>query len=450
MNRLVSSRAFSSARLLKLTEEFPFNANLTPAKAVAAVTKESKLNSGIRIISRDNNAPVANIKFAILGGSRSEKSDEKGFAHFIAASALSGNKLNSGIRTVRYFETLGADFKSHADREKIVYEVSVLSDRVDEAFTGLAGCVASPPYARHVYEEDVKQIAREQYHKNHENPRARLVELIHDAAYGEASPLGGSLYAISADHIDSDAVADYRNRHFVADNIVVTATGISHDKLKNLVESHLEGGKVSEIAHPLAPIALRPDQIHLAATPSTPFATFSPYIGGFAKERCEIDGETHVALAFSAPAGAAVKPYLALKSHLASKFGCENFSINNYQGGGLITFYTEGASNKVGSKVEAVIAELKAVASGNVDMKSAKNSYSLWYFSALEGDNSTCKLLNAHLNGTDAASFGDLRNVSQDEIVNAAKAVLKSSPSVAVLGSTAQAPTHTTVTQWWK
>jgi predicted Zn-dependent peptidase len=57
----------------------------------------------------------------VLGGSSAESDEQKGAAHFLAAAAYSGNHKNSGLRVVRYLESLGAVVKSIADREKVYY-----------------------------------------------------------------------------------------------------------------------------------------------------------------------------------------------------------------------------------------------------------------------------------------------------------------------------------------
>ncbi len=69
---------------------------------------------------------------------------------------------------------------------------------------------------------------------------------------------------------------------------------------------------------------------------------------------------------------------------------------------------------------------------------------------ALEGDKAASVLLTAHLNGVAAQSFGDVRGVTKEQVVAAAKTVLKSQPAYAVLGTTAHAPTFPAICNAWK
>ena len=62
---------------------------------------------------------IATLRFAVLGGSSSESGAQKGAANFLAAAAYAGNRRNTGLRVVRFLESLGATFSASADREKV-------------------------------------------------------------------------------------------------------------------------------------------------------------------------------------------------------------------------------------------------------------------------------------------------------------------------------------------
>lgn len=59
------------------------------------------------------------LRFAILGGSRAEKTDQKGATQLLSSAAFAGNQANSGFRLVRFFESFGAKINSTVDREKV-------------------------------------------------------------------------------------------------------------------------------------------------------------------------------------------------------------------------------------------------------------------------------------------------------------------------------------------
>lgn len=84
-------------------------------------------------------------KVAVAGGSSTETAAQRGAAHLLASAAYAGTSNNSGLRLVRFLEELGARFSASSDREKIVYDVTVMADRVEPALAAVLSLVASPP-----------------------------------------------------------------------------------------------------------------------------------------------------------------------------------------------------------------------------------------------------------------------------------------------------------------
>ena len=62
---------------------------------------------------------VVCLKFAVMGGSSAESKDERGSAHLLASAAFAGSAESTGLRMVRYLESLGATIDSYADKEKV-------------------------------------------------------------------------------------------------------------------------------------------------------------------------------------------------------------------------------------------------------------------------------------------------------------------------------------------
>ena len=111
-----------------------------------------------------------------------------------------------------------------------------------------------------------------------------------EAAFGENSPLGASLYAPSLRKLSVSSALQYRARTFVRSNLVVAASGISHSALSPLLEAHA---------------AAVPSGGGQAAT--EPGAGVGGYVGGDVKVRTDTDGVSHMSIAFPAPAGEAGK-----------------------------------------------------------------------------------------------------------------------------------------------
>lgn len=101
------------------------------------------------------------------------------------------------------------------------------------------------------------------------------MQYLHEAAYGELTPLGGSLYADHLDNLAEWEVSKFAAKTFVTGNIIVSGTGVSHDYLKQLVDTLF-------VAIPKGPAT----------------STKSDYVGGDIRIRKDLGGTSYVGLAF--------------------------------------------------------------------------------------------------------------------------------------------------------
>lgn len=132
------------------SEEFPHKEIVGRKSVPAAIHKQATFDNGVRVVTRERDSAVVSLKFAVLGGSSTETSAQKGAAHFLSTTAFAGNRNESGLRIVRFLESLGANFSASADREKIVYDVAVLADKVEPVFASIIRAIASGPHSNYV------------------------------------------------------------------------------------------------------------------------------------------------------------------------------------------------------------------------------------------------------------------------------------------------------------
>lgn len=178
----------------------------------------------------------------------------------------------------------------------------MVDDAVKEVLTSIAGPPQSNRSVRTILDSSIGSYsfqfdeAKTQLHLAYDefaqNNDLQLWELLHEAAYGETSPLGASIFALNTGKICIDSVLAYRRAQFVAGNVTVAANGVSYDRLKGIVAAH--SGAISKNA-PAAVAA-------------------SPYTGGEVRVRRDLDGLTKIGLAFPVPAGEAGKLLIAAGS----------------------------------------------------------------------------------------------------------------------------------------
>jgi predicted Zn-dependent peptidase len=136
--------------VLTASQEFAHKEVAGKVAAAAAVRKQATLENGVKVVANEKDSSIVNLKFAVLGGSSTETAAQKGAAHFLSVAAFAGNKHESGLKLVRFLESHGVNFSATADREKIVYDVSMMADKVEPALATVFNAIASAPHAQYV------------------------------------------------------------------------------------------------------------------------------------------------------------------------------------------------------------------------------------------------------------------------------------------------------------
>eukprot|EP01038_Epipyxis_sp_PR26KG_P004996 gene4996-6981_t len=424
ISRFTRQLNFSS---IATTEEFPVKVSLTPISPWPAVLSSLKTDSGITLVTRDVYSPIVTLNFSILGGSSTESLKQKGAANLLANAAFAGNKDSSGLLVVRYLEFLGTKFSATSDKNKISYHVSVQADLVEPVVRCILSNIATPPAATYVY-DDIKSSLKFHYDAYAKDYTAQILQLIDEAAYGEVSPKGSSIYASNLKKLTSDDVVEYRTSHFTRKNLVITANGISSDQLQPIVNNL--SGVIIEGSPVVSPA--------------------SPYVGGEVKIRTDLNGKTYTSLAFPVPTGTSesAKPFRVLEGLLAAKLKANKIPAKSFfKDGSLIGVAFSGTPEKVSSTLELVLSELKAIANGghNEGVNIIKNKLTVSNFLELDGSKSVDQLLSAYMNGSEVSQVADLRSVSPESVSSAAQTVIKSVPSYAILGTTAGTPSYADV-----
>lgn len=406
----------------------PSGAVLSPKVFPPAVIQESTLSNGITIITRDNFSPVVHLNVSIRAGSSFESHSQKGAAQLLSAGAFSGNPVASGLSMIRKLEDVGALVSVTADRDKISYKISVLSDEIDVAISTIACEITETPQLYRI--QDMKEKASLFYDKLSLSQDLQVQELLHEAAYGEDSAFGSSLYAPLLSNLSSEEIVAFRAAHFNASNLIIAASGIAHADLRSAVEKHFaQPAEKKKHAH----------------------AVQSAYIGGEVKVKHATEDESsHIGLAFPVPAGDAGKAYDAvleiLSSHVGSadlKAGSVTPFLTKYSIGGLIGFaYTGTFANA--TAVQKSIQVLKDIASGTIKADSASIEAGLKNLVSLESGASSADFLVAAKVRGGAVTFAaaDVSSVSAASVAQAAKAILASKPAFVVLGNTKCSPSY--------
>lgn len=388
---------------LAASEEFPGTPVTVPGALGSGKISTKTLSNGVTVMAKDSTGGVVDLKISVKGGSSAECASTKGAAHLLSVGAFGGTANRSGLALCRSLEDLGATFSASADRSAISYNLSVSPENVEDAFSLVAEAVTSPPAATYVLDE-LKSAVSDLYSSL--STSQQLSELAHSAAFGENSPLGGSIYASSASALSGAAALDYRAANYKAGNVVVSASGISADSLAGLAEAGL--GSMSGEAQVPPAVA---------------------YVGGSDKAKADIGGGALLSVALPVPANGSAQ---VLQTVLAGRLeGLPvHVSVHSYASTGLL----EVQASSIGM-LEAAMNELKACAAGVSSVDAYVSKLVLAHAVQLDG----CGAAGAVESSAAAAR---LSSVKAADVSSAAASALKATPTYTAIGDVAAAPSY--------
>lgn len=217
-----------------------------PARQVASIPATwAELPNGLKIVSRRNRSiPVVQLRIAVLAGS-SVDGENTGLSAMCAKSvAASGAGTMNDTELQGKLEALGATLDVDVDPDRVVYGLSVVSDRLGEAFDLLAQVVSKPRLS----ETDITRLQKQLAEEAEENARG-------DGRWGMLMTLHRDLFALPTEHhpyasydataddfnkLKPSACKDWHRKYFVPSNMLVAAAGeVEPERLRTIAAKGL-------------------------------------------------------------------------------------------------------------------------------------------------------------------------------------------------------------------
>jgi predicted Zn-dependent peptidase len=202
--------------------------------------KKFKLKNGANVLL----APMANTEaittLALLPlGSRCEKDNEAGSAHFIEHMLFKGTKKRpSNLVLSQELDVLGADYNAFTSREYTGYYIKILKENLENSLDILADIFFNSLFNEKEIEKE-KGVILEEIKMYEDNPLLYISDLFYETFF-HRHPLGrniaGSLATVSS--LNRQKLLSYKNDLYQPNNLwIVLAGAVKKSDLK-LVEKY--------------------------------------------------------------------------------------------------------------------------------------------------------------------------------------------------------------------
>jgi predicted Zn-dependent peptidase len=219
------------------------------------MVNKTVLDNGIRIISESiPHAHSVTIGIWIASGSRDEREEWGGVAHFIEHLLFKGTERRSALQIAREIDALGGILNAFTGREYVCYYAKVLHRFLPNVVDLLADIFLNSVFDSDEIEKERKVILQEI--GLHEDSPDDFIHDLYARNFWQGHPLGRPIVGTetSVGALDRDIVVNYRNSVYRAEDIIIAAAGrVDHRELLDLITGLFEHVPSGERSNPVSP-----------------------------------------------------------------------------------------------------------------------------------------------------------------------------------------------------
>jgi len=199
------------------------------------------LDNGIRVITeRIPYASSVSIGIWVANGSRHERRESNGVAHFIEHLLFKGTDRRSSLDIAREIDSVGGVLNAFTSREYVCYYAKVLDKFLPRAVDLLTDLFLFSKFDTDEIEKE-RRVVLQEISMMEDTPDDLIHDLFHQH-FWQGHPLGMSILGDveSVSGLSRDSIVAYKDQMYRGDDIIVSAAGnLNHDELIRLLEEHL-------------------------------------------------------------------------------------------------------------------------------------------------------------------------------------------------------------------
>jgi len=201
------------------------------------------LDNGVRVISEYMpHAHSVSIGIWVANGSRHERLEDNGVAHFIEHLLFKGTRRRSALDIAREIDSVGGVLNAFTSREYVCYYAKVLDKYLPQAVDLLTDIFLNSTFDPDEIEKERKVVLQE-ISMLEDSPDDYVHDLFH-RSFWRGHPLGMSILgsAESIGNLSRNTIVAHRDAMYRSEDIIVAVAGnVRHDELLKLISGCFDG-----------------------------------------------------------------------------------------------------------------------------------------------------------------------------------------------------------------
>lgn len=195
------------------------------------------LSNGVKVVYQYREAFVAHMGVMVHGGSRFEKPNEQGLAHFIEHCIFKGTTKRKALDIFTDLDSVGGELNAYTNKEEICVHASFRKLHFSIASELLGDIIQNATFPKDELEKE-KEVILDEIISYMDSPSERIYDEF-EAHIFKGNSLGyntlGTKKSVSG--FTRDDILNYVDRYFKPGNMVISFVGgIQIDELKSVLE----------------------------------------------------------------------------------------------------------------------------------------------------------------------------------------------------------------------
>lgn len=202
----------------------------------------STLPNGIRLLHRQKKGEIAHLVLVVGTGSRDEREDQNGMAHFIEHTIFKGTTKRKPYHILSCLDNVGGDLNAFTTKEETCLQASFLNTYYSRAMDLLQDIAFQATFPEHELEKE-KEVVLDEINSYLDMPSEEIYDVFEEHIF-KNHPLGRNILGTSAlvKGFRRDDVLTFFNENYSTDTMVLATIGdISFKEFEKLA-MHFFGG----------------------------------------------------------------------------------------------------------------------------------------------------------------------------------------------------------------
>jgi predicted Zn-dependent peptidase len=198
------------------------------------------LSNGVRVVYLHVPSQVAHLGYFFGAGSRYEKENEVGLAHFLEHSVFKGTKHRKALHILSRIDSVGGELNAYTAKEELCLHASFSKEYLARAVDLLSDISINSIFPEKEIEKE-KEIILDELNSYLDSPSEKIFDDF-EAALFRNHPLGNNILGTksSVEGFQQRDLTNYVESYFTADNLVVSYVGNTpFSRLEALLEKNL-------------------------------------------------------------------------------------------------------------------------------------------------------------------------------------------------------------------